>query len=119
MPENRTPRRPVPPPFPFGPAPTARAPVPAVPPPESNQGEGDRMSARRYNRNVEEFVATGEVDPAARDAAEAIDTPEGEWLRKAEAVGKSRARTTMIDRIRGAVRRLCGGSRSRRGHEVV
>lgn len=35
---------------------------------DGNQGEGDRISARRYNRHVREFVAAGKVEPSARDA---------------------------------------------------
>jgi hypothetical protein len=36
--------------------------------PEPNQGEGDKISARRYNRNLRAFVAEGKVDDAAREA---------------------------------------------------
>src|SRR5207237_7237359 len=35
---------------------------------DPNQGEGDRVSARRYNEEVREFVAGGKVEPAAREA---------------------------------------------------
>src|SRR5262245_12962150 len=100
MADQRTPRRPVPPPFPFGP------PARAVPPPEPNQGEGDRASARRYNRNVGKFIESGQVPFAAEDAAEAVGGPEGEWLRKAEAEGKARARVGALDKVRGMLRRV-------------
>ncbi|MBA3396868.1 MAG: hypothetical protein H0T89_29830 [Deltaproteobacteria bacterium] len=33
-----------------------------------NQGEGDKVSARHYNRHVREFVANGKVEDAAREA---------------------------------------------------
>ena len=112
MADQRTPRRPVPPPFPFGP------PARAVPPPEQNQGEGDRASARRYNRHVEEFVDSGQVDLAAQDAAEAVSGPEGDWLRKAEAEGKARGRVGALDKLRGMLRRVFRGPRSRGRHAV-
>jgi hypothetical protein len=35
---------------------------------EPNQGEGDKVSARKYNRDLREFVAEGKVDEAAEDA---------------------------------------------------
>jgi hypothetical protein len=35
---------------------------------DPNQGEGDRQSARRYDEHVEDFVAEGKVDEAAREA---------------------------------------------------
>ena len=38
-----------------------------------NQGEGDRKSARRYDKHVEEFVHTGKVEPAARTAKQYVE----------------------------------------------
>lgn len=35
---------------------------------EPNQGEGDKVSARKYNRDLREFIAEGKVDEAAEDA---------------------------------------------------
>ena len=35
---------------------------------ETNQGEGDRASARRYNEHAQEFIASGKVEPAAEQA---------------------------------------------------
>jgi hypothetical protein len=40
---------------------------------DHNQGEGDRLSARRYNRDVRRFVADGKVDDAARDAKQYVE----------------------------------------------
>lgn len=40
-----------------------------------NQGEGDKESAKRYNQDQQEFVKSGRVDDAAREAA---DDPEAE-----------------------------------------
>ncbi|HEY3807054.1 MAG TPA: hypothetical protein VGL61_30835 [Kofleriaceae bacterium] len=35
---------------------------------DTNQGEGDRASARRYDKHAQEFVASGNVEPAAEQA---------------------------------------------------
>ena len=55
----------------------------------ANEGEGSRTAARAYNKGVQDFEKTGQVDEKAREAAKAVDGPEGEELRKAEEVGKS------------------------------
>jgi hypothetical protein len=55
-----------------------------------NQGEGDRRSARTYNDHLRAFIEDDRVDDAARDAADALDGPEAEDLREAEAEGKAR-----------------------------
>jgi hypothetical protein len=41
---------------------------PDKPTQDGHQGEGDRISARRYGRHVREFVAGGKVEPSAREA---------------------------------------------------
>jgi hypothetical protein len=41
---------------------------------EPNQGEGDRMSARVYNHHVRDYVAGGQVEPAAKSAESFVDT---------------------------------------------
>ena len=90
------------------------------------QGEGDRISARHYNRNVREFVAEGKVDEAAdeakryveqepEDAARAERTARrgphhGTRVSVDELVAKSR---TVIDRERPLVERAIGKVRSR------
>ncbi len=48
-----------------------------------NQGEGDRDAARHYDEKTREFVESGKVDPAARNAK---DDPD------AEEKGKERAK---------------------------
>lgn len=53
-----------------------------------NQGEGDRESARRFNRNAQEFVESGKVDDAARRAGEG-DQKE---MDQAEKAGRERAK---------------------------
>ncbi len=54
----------------------------------ANEGEGNRTAARAYNKGVEAFEKTGQVEQKAREAADALDGPEAEELRKAEAEGK-------------------------------
>ena len=58
---------------------------------DTNEGEGNRTAARRYNRGVRQTVKSGHVDEAARRAADALDSAEGEKLREAEAKAKRRA----------------------------
>lgn len=55
---------------------------------ENNQGEGDRESAERYNQATREFVNSGKVDKAARDAAKQ-DPKEAE---RSERIGKQHAK---------------------------
>jgi hypothetical protein len=55
-----------------------------------NEGEGSRTAAKHYNDAQKKFVEAGKVEPAARQAAQAIDGPEGDELRRAEQVGKSK-----------------------------
>ena len=40
---------------------------------EPNQGEGDRVSARRYNRELRDFISEGRVEPAAREAERFVE----------------------------------------------
>ena len=54
----------------------------------ANEGEGSRTAARAYNKGVEAFEKTGQVEKKAREAADALDGPEAEQLRQAEAEGK-------------------------------
>jgi hypothetical protein len=56
------------------------------------QGEGDYISAKRFDDEERSFVKSGRVDEKAREAADALDGPEGEALeeaRKVSAEGKS------------------------------
>ena len=47
------------------------------------QGEGNYDAARRFRRAEEKFVRTGDVEGKAREAEEALDSPEGADLEKA------------------------------------
>ncbi len=53
-----------------------------------NEGEGSRSAARAYDEAAERFARSGKAGPAARDAARAVEGPEGEALRRAEQEGK-------------------------------
>jgi len=56
------------------------------------QGDGDYVSAKRFDDEERSFVKSGRVEQKAREAADALDGPEAEELeraRKASAKGKS------------------------------
>jgi len=61
---------------------------------DSIQGEGDYEAARHYDEKLGRFVAEkkGEVPKLAQDAKDALAGPGGAELRKAEEIGKSKAR---------------------------
>ena len=47
-------------------------------PGDQNQGEGDKVSARKYNNDLRDFISTGKVNKAAADARDYVDRdPEG------------------------------------------
>lgn len=58
----------------------------------ANEGEGSRSAARAYNAGLQQFERTGQVERKAREAAQAVDGPEGEELRRAEEEGRRRSR---------------------------
>jgi hypothetical protein len=84
---------------------------------DPNQGEGDRGSARRYDKNVRDFVAEGKVETAADDARAYVER-EPAAAAKAEAAAKRGpgAGTTvesviakgqsLLERVRPMVERL-------------
>lgn len=47
------------------------------------QGEGDYVSAKRYQKEQHDFAENGPVEQKAREAEEALDGPEAEDLEKA------------------------------------
>ena len=55
---------------------------------QSNEGEGNRTAARNYNRGVAETIQSGKVPEKARAAVRALEGPEGDELRGAEAQAK-------------------------------
>ena len=72
---------------------TDKKPEPQSPEAQSKvQGEGDYVSAKRFQKEEQDFVRTGPVEEKAREAADALDGPEAEELetaRKAVAEGRS------------------------------
>jgi hypothetical protein len=96
---------------------------------DPNQGEGDRASARRYDRHVQDFVADGKVADAANAAREYVDRepaeakaaetaakrgPKGRLLSVDEIVSKGHS---VIDRVRPIVSRALGSLRTRFGRK--
>jgi hypothetical protein len=90
-----------------------------------NKGEGDRKSARRYNRKLREFISQGKVDPAAREAESYVERephdaeraeraakrgPHGTKVSVDELVAKGR---TVFDRMRPLVSRVVARARKR------
>jgi hypothetical protein len=58
---------------------------------QKNEGEGNHTAARQYNDAQKRFAESGKIQPAAKDAARAVDGPEGPNLRQAEELGKRHA----------------------------
>ena len=56
---------------------------------QANEGEGNRTAARAYNKGVQDFEKTGQVEKKAREAADALSGPDAAELKKAEEIGKS------------------------------
>lgn len=59
---------------------------------EQPNDEINREGARRYGEGVRENARSGKSDQQAREAAKALDGPEGQVLRDAERKGKAAAR---------------------------
>lgn len=60
------------------------------------QGEGDYVSAKKYNQSARSFAESGKAEQAAKDAAPR-DAREQEDMRRAEAEGRSHAKGTRSD----------------------
>jgi hypothetical protein len=90
---------------------------------DPNQGEGDRTSARRYDRKTREYVAEGKVPDAASEAKAYVERdPDGASRAERRARRGPHDRTvdelvakghTVIDRVRRAV----AGLRARLGRD--
>ena len=59
---------------------------------QSNEGEGNKTAARRFNRMQRRFAETGRVDEKAREAERAVEGPEGRELERAEESARGHAR---------------------------
>ena len=97
---------------------------------DPNQGEGDKISARRYDRHVREFVAEGKVPDAANEARLFVERdpddaaraeraaqrgPRGSrWSSVDEMVAKGHS---VIERVRPMVKRAVGNLRARFGRK--
>ena len=93
---------------------------------DTNQGEGDRASARHYNEGLRDFVAGGKVEPAAKEAEAYVRQKPQEAARAErtarrgphtgisldEMIAKSR---TVVDRVRPIVDRAVDKLRARFG----
>ena len=53
------------------------------------EGEGSYSGTADYNKRTADFIKKGKVDKAAKDAERAVDSAEGDELRKAEDKGKA------------------------------
>lgn len=97
---------------------------------DPNQGEGDRMSARRYDRHVREFIAEGKVPDAANEARlfverEPDDAAKAEDAAKRGPKGTRRSSVddivakgqSVIERVRPMVSRAFGSLRARFGRK--
>ncbi len=59
---------------------------------QANEGEGNKTAAAEYNRGATEHARSGDVEREAREAADALDGPQGDELRQADEQGRSRAK---------------------------
>ncbi|HWK46476.1 MAG TPA: hypothetical protein VNT30_17275 [Stellaceae bacterium] len=55
---------------------------------QPNEGEGNRTAAREYNKDTRKFTESGQVEAKAREAQRAVDGPEAQELKRAEAEGR-------------------------------
>ncbi len=93
---------------------------------DPNQGEGDRLSARRYDRNVREFIDEGKVEDAATEAKQYVEREPAEALKAEQAAKHGPGRRGSVDeilakgqqvveRLRPVVTRAVGNLRARFG----
>ena len=57
-----------------------------------NEGEGNKSADKTYREGVRATVKSGHVKEQAKQAADALDGPEGEELKRAEEEGRKKAR---------------------------
>ena len=92
---------------------------------DPNQGEGDRRSARRYDKHVRQFIDEDKVSEAANEAKEYVERapddaakaereakrgPKGRWASVDDLVAKGH---TVIERARPFVERAVSNLRAR------
>jgi hypothetical protein len=96
---------------------------------DPNQGEGDRISARRYDNHVREFVEEGKVPDAANEARRFVERDPSEATAAEEAAKRSPAGRrasvdelvakgqSLVERVRPIVGRAVGKLRNRFGRK--
>jgi hypothetical protein len=80
-----------------------------------SNNQGDRYGAvagDAYNENAHDFVASGRVEAAARDARRAVDGPESAELHAAEEAGKARAHMSKTEYALAFLHRLSRAARA-------
>jgi hypothetical protein len=97
---------------------------------DPNQGEGDKVSARRYDRHVREFIAEGKVPDAANEARLYVERDPDDAAKAERAAQRRRGPVSrrfasvdqmvakghsVIDRVRPMVERAVGSLRARFG----
>jgi hypothetical protein len=97
---------------------------------DPNQGKGDRAAARRYDRNVREFVGEGKVDPAANEARLVVEEEPSKAAAAEVAAKRGPAGSrgvsvdelvtkghSLIERVRPMVDRAVGAVKARFGRK--
>jgi hypothetical protein len=83
------------------------APIESMERKDPNQGEGDRASARRYDKHAREFVHEGKVEPAADEAKRYVENdPEGAARAERATRHGPHGMRAMIEEIFGAGRAM-------------
>jgi hypothetical protein len=78
-----------------------------------NQGEGDRASARRYDRNAERFVKDGNVEPAAKSAEQFVEQHPAEASRDERKAKRGPSGLPTLDELIAKGRQLVARLRER------
>jgi hypothetical protein len=96
---------------------------------DPNQGEGDRVSARRYDRNVRDFVAEGKVPDAASEAKSYVERDPDDAVKAEEKAKRGPFGTrvsidelmakgqNVVDRARPIISKVVGNLRQRFGRK--
>ena len=59
---------------------------------QKNEGEGNKTAARQYNKATQNFVNSGKVEKAAKEAQQAMQSDEREDLERARHEAASHAK---------------------------
>ncbi len=80
------------------------------------QGEGDYVSARRFQEEERAFVESGRVEGKAREAADALAGPEAEELEEAR-LASARGKSVRSKRAGSSARPAAAGDSPRKHRE--